>query len=578
MLIDYLEKFRKDLNNILTDKKNLRSHLALLLIWIVLGAILRFSNLASKLPWADEWATLVFSLGNSFLTVPLEQVISLETLMQPLQMNETVSVGNVIGNLLNESTHPPVYFVLTHLWLKLFGTQSGLVSVGLARSLSALFGVVAIPAIFGLGVVIFGSLIYGQIAAALMAFSPYGVYLAQETRHYTLAILLVMASLGCLVVAVRSIGKQQPISLNIVICWIVINSLGVATHYFFALALVTEILVLCVCFIQDLKKRLFSFKKRSPWRNILLAISGTVAGCSVWVWAWLNIPDNQLTDWTKHGNPWSSEFLEPIGRIIGWIVTMIMLLPIEGVPVSISVLSVIIVLVTLFFLLKNTVKYYREQKISNSETAIKNYVLFAILLIFSFVYIGDRDLTLAARFQFFYFPGIILTVAAILSYCWQIKGNRAVSKVTIFVLLIAFFGSLSVINNYAYQKPDRSDLVAPVIREAQQNNPHTPILIATVHKTHEQTGEMMGIAWEWLKQTNVDTNPPQFLLLHKQANLPEQNVTKSFHQQLAKLSRPLDIWVVNFSAPTGLESQNCRADLAYKRRVSGYRYRLYHCW
>ena len=566
------------MNNILTNKKNLRLHLGLLLIWIVLGAILRFSNLASKPPWADEWATLVFSLGNSFLNVPLEQIISIETLMQPLQMNEIVSIKEVISNLLNESTHPPVYFVLTHLWLKLFGTQSGLVSVGLARSLSALFGVVAIPAIFGLSVVIFNSLIYGQIAAALMAFSPYGVYLAQETRHYTLAILLVMASLSCLVVAVRSIDKQQPISLNIIISWIVINSLGVATHYFFALALVTEMSVLCVCLIQDIKKRVFSLKKHSPWRDIFQAILGTVAGCLVWVWAWLNIPDNQLTDWTKHGNPWSSEFLEPIGRIIGWIVTMILLLPIEGVSTSIGVLSVIIVLGTLLILLRNTIKYYQKTESSKLEITIKNYVIFAILLIFSFVYIGDRDLTLAARFQFFYFPGIILTVAAILSYYWQIKGERAVSKTVIFVLLIAFCGSVSVVNNFAYQKPDRSDLIAPVIREAQQNNPHIPILIATVHKTHEQTGEMMGIAWEWLKQIGFDMIPPQFLLLHKQANLPEQNVTKSFHRQLAKLSRPLDIWVVNFSAPTGLETQNCQADLAYKRRVSGYRYRLYHCW
>ena len=48
-----------------------------LLLCIAVGIGLRFTNLESKPPWADEWATLVFSLGNSFKTVPLEQIITL---------------------------------------------------------------------------------------------------------------------------------------------------------------------------------------------------------------------------------------------------------------------------------------------------------------------------------------------------------------------------------------------------------------------------------------------------------------------------------------------------------------------
>ena len=561
----------KNLSYPITKQLRLRNHIILLFIWIVLGTILRFSNLAAKPPWADEWATLVFSLGNSFLTIPLEKIVTLDTLIQPLQLSETISIGDVIHNLLTESTHPPVYFVLTHLWLKLFSMDDGLVSVYLARSLSALLGVFAIPAIFALSSFISGSLMGGQIAAALMAFSPYGVYLAQETRHYTLAILLVIGSLACLVSAIKYLEKKQIIPFKIIILWIVINSLGVATHYFFALALVTETLVLSGWLITDIKRQRF-FKTVSSWRRIGIAILGTIAGCSVWVWAWSNIPDNQLTDWTQHETLLSSEFLEPIGRIIGWITTTILLLPIEGTPVWITVLSVIIVLFTLALLLKYARQYFKKSTPSLVKQIIGKYVFFAILLILAFTYLGDRDLTLAARFQFFYFPGIIILVAAILDYCCQQKAKNIV----FLVLAIAFSGSLSVVNNYAYQKPDRVDLVVPVIREAQQKNP-VPILIATVHKTHEQTGEMMGIAWEWLRQIEPNVTPPQFLLLHKNLNEPEINVTDKFRQQLANLPRPLDIWVVNFSASTGLDSQNCVADLAYKRRVSGYRYRLYHC-
>ncbi len=100
-------------------------HLLLLLFWILLGGVLRFTKLASKPLWSDEFATLVFSLGHSFLTIPLNQVISFETLLEPLKISTAGSVGDVINHLMTESTHPPIYFVLTHWWLQLFPTADG---------------------------------------------------------------------------------------------------------------------------------------------------------------------------------------------------------------------------------------------------------------------------------------------------------------------------------------------------------------------------------------------------------------------------------------------------------------------
>jgi len=49
----------------------------------------------------------------------------------------------------------PVYFVLTHLWMKLFPTEGGLVTLWAARSLSAILGAASIPAIFGMGWLVF---------------------------------------------------------------------------------------------------------------------------------------------------------------------------------------------------------------------------------------------------------------------------------------------------------------------------------------------------------------------------------------------------------------------------------------
>ena len=219
-------------------------HFVLLMAWLAIGTALRFTNLTAKSPWADEFATLVFSLGNSFDTVPLDRAISLDTLLMPLQPRPNADIAAVFHNLMTESTHPPVYFILNHLWMQLFSSENGLASLWAARSLSAILGAISIPAIFGLGWLAFRSRLVAQIAAATIAVSPYGIYQAQEARHYTLAILLIIASLSCLVIATRAIHNKTPFPIWVGLIWVVVNSLGIAVHYFFAIALCAEALVL----------------------------------------------------------------------------------------------------------------------------------------------------------------------------------------------------------------------------------------------------------------------------------------------------------------------------------------------
>ena len=152
-------------------------HFWLLLFWIIIGACLRFTNLGTLPPWTDESATIVFSLGNSFYNVPLNQFIGLQTLLEPFQPNADAKIVDMVNLLLTESTHPPLYFVLAYLWLKLFPAVEGYVSIWAARSLSAFIGVMTIPAIFYFANFAFRSLAIAQIAAAMMAISPLGIFL-----------------------------------------------------------------------------------------------------------------------------------------------------------------------------------------------------------------------------------------------------------------------------------------------------------------------------------------------------------------------------------------------------------------
>jgi uncharacterized membrane protein len=596
---------------ITNKKQNIWLHVCLLGLWLIVGTALRFINLESKPPWADEWATLVFSLGHSFLTVPLDRLISLDTLLLPVQLDSTTQAGDAIANLMKESTHPPVYFVLTHWWLDLFDRPEGLVSLWWARSLSALLGVVSIPAMFGLGWLLCRTFIAGQIAAALMAVSPYGIYLAQEARHYTLVILWVIISLACLIISLRHLQQQSKPPIGIILLWVLINSLGVATHYFVGLTLVAESLVLLYFWLQDIPnngKVLFS----PPWQRIAIAIIGSLVGCSVWLFTWRDIPDSKLTEWVHHGNLWGLEFIEPIGRLCGWIISMLFLLPIEGTTLPVTIISGILMLITLVWLVVIFYKVAGYKLILNisqrrrgfqaapaggadspsrgaeerkrgridRNNLVSVFILVAIGLVLLFTYILDTDLTQAARFQFFYFPAIILAIASVFARIWQAKQAKQIfllgqKNIVILTLIMGFFGGLTVINNFAYQKPDRPDLVVSTMAKIQQqNNSQIPLVIATVHKTHEQTGEMMGLAWEWEHRKDRVSIAPQFLLLHKDRDATV--VTRNLHQFSTQLPRPFSLWLINFSAPETVEEQNCNAETD-KYKSPGYSYRLYHC-
>ena len=258
-------------------------HLLLLLGWLAIGFALRFTNLAVKPASSIEIATLGFSLGHGFSQIPLDRVISASTLLSPLMFEGTVSSADVIHNLMNESTHPPLYFWLTFWWTKLFLNNGELVSLEIGRSLSAIFGSLAIPAIFGLSWVAFRSRLIAHLAAALMAVSPYGIYLAQEVRHYTLTILWVIASVTCLIVATQYIYRRSQLPIWTVCIWILVNSLGIATHYFFSLALGAEGLVVLGLWVWDYRRNTptqFSF---SYWWRIGAVGLGSLVGCLVWL-------------------------------------------------------------------------------------------------------------------------------------------------------------------------------------------------------------------------------------------------------------------------------------------------------
>lgn len=564
-------------------------NLLLLLVWLAIATGLRFTNLAGKPPWTDEFSTLVFSLGNSFQPIPLDQAITSDVLLQPLQPNPEAGVTQVVQHLLSESTHPPVYFVLTHWWLQLWSTDSGgLVSVWGARSLSALFGAASIPAIYHLSWLAWRSRIVSHLAAAVMAVSPYGIFLAQEARHYTLATLWVIASLCCLVVAIRQLQNHTLLPGWLVICWSGINFLGISTHYFFSLTLVAEAIALIFLWWRQSRIEKFlppyTFFHSPPLLTQQIGFVAVVSAIGGLIWLpnfWQQ--SIKLTEWIQAGDRSGLAWVNPIFQALAAWFTMLALLPVEAPALPVVIVSA--VAMTLFFLWALPILYrglrvqWQQPETQSMTQLFAVFIVGAIALFFLLTYGFGIDVTRGARYNFVYFPAVIALIGASLAVCWYTPRSRRNSssrqKLTlpagktavIIIWLVGLLSSITVVCNLGYQKYYRPDLLVQLIQQVSQS----PVLIATTHQNHAQIGEMMGIAREF-KLANSPTSP-QFLLA--QQHQDPKISTAVLQKTLAQLPRPFDLWLVNFSAPA--EVKDCISDPQALPAVNGYNYQIYHC-
>lgn len=126
-------------------------------------------------------------------------------------IDEGISVGIASHDLrdipgaLGQDGNPPLYYLLLHGWIQAFGATEAA-----TRALSLLFALLAIPASFWAGTRLF-SRHAGVLAAAGAAGSPFLTYYAQETRMYSLVVLLsILASASFALAFVR--GERRHVA------------------------------------------------------------------------------------------------------------------------------------------------------------------------------------------------------------------------------------------------------------------------------------------------------------------------------------------------------------------------------
>ena len=173
-------------------------------LWLLLGvvalaALLRFWGLGRESLWLDEATSLVVAQN------PPAAIVSLTT----------------------ADIHPPVYYLLLHVWL-IFGQSE----VAL-RSLSAVIGVLTVLALYGFSRTLWGPAT-AILAALLLAASPHHIWYSQEARMYGLVTL--WAVLSSWLIALAWERRKWPYWAGYVLA----VTLGMYTHYYMGFVVLAQ--------------------------------------------------------------------------------------------------------------------------------------------------------------------------------------------------------------------------------------------------------------------------------------------------------------------------------------------------
>jgi mannosyltransferase len=175
------------------------------------------STIASR----PAWSLRARAITGARVAIPagIGALVALSLLLRTSELgigfwiDEGLSVGiadrplSDIPLALREDGSPPLYYMLLHFWLDIAGRSEAGV-----RGLSLLFALLAIPASYWAGRVIWGTTKAAWFAAVLAAFNPFLAQYAQEARMYSLVALLVIPATACFIraYALDGTGSRRP--------------------------------------------------------------------------------------------------------------------------------------------------------------------------------------------------------------------------------------------------------------------------------------------------------------------------------------------------------------------------------
>jgi uncharacterized membrane protein len=557
-------------------------HYAILVAILLVGLGLRFWQLDSKPLWLDEVITALFTSGHRYTDVPLQAFFPLSELDLLFSFQPGIHCAEITQRVAMDSVHPPIFFCLLYSWMG--GLQHWTDNwVWILRSLPALFGVGAIGAMYGLNRVAF-SPSAGLVGAALMAVSPFAVYLSQEARHYTFPMLLITLALIGLVQIQRDLLAHQ-IHPWVWLGWSAVNVLGLYTHYFCAIALVAQLLAL-FSWIGLQRHRLTWYQ----WGAIGLAI-GFIALCySPWLPTFVEHFSRPETDWLiPYRITWQRRLAPFYQTLVNWVL-MVIALPVENQPDRVVIPLSLIMLGFSVWLLWHIQKGFRLLwRSANHRPTLQllvGFIIGILLQFFAIVYFLNKDLTVVPRYNFIVYPAICAVLGASLVGVQREERYAHVPRTLLTLLLVSFLSSLFVVNGLVFQKSYAPDRVATQMAF----EPDRSLIAVMSYESLQEVALGLSFALELKKLYPPETidSLVRFGFLDRSESYG--NVWRSIRRLEQPLSMPLNLWVMaspgmrtrdypeqlRIQDPNAARRALCPVDPEQFYRI-GFPYQLFRC-
>ncbi|NEQ51585.1 MAG: hypothetical protein F6K11_15825 [Leptolyngbya sp. SIO3F4] len=516
-----------------------QSYLPLILL---LAAFLRLWRLAAKPLWVDELYTAFYSLGKNLKEIPFETLLLPKDYWSLLANPGTP--WQAAQAVTTQSNHPPMFFMMMNGWLQGVGT-----SVWSMRIFAVLWGVVAVAGIFYLGRRVGGPRV-GTLAALLMAVSPYGIYLSQEARHYSLAVAIAVFALSNWIALLQ--GERSPRHW---LCWIGLNALGLYVHYFYSFSLVAQWLFT----ISKLFWRRSNLSQILAW---LLAMGATIVLYSPWLpKALTHFQTEGGTNWLSQSTPiWQTVVLPWLQSLVA-AVFMLILLPVEQVPQWVVVVSALIMLGIFGVVVFQINRGWRSEPLLDLTSPLVSYGLIVFGLMLGVTYGLGKDLTLAPRYFFMLYPAVTVIAAFTLMHRKRWVVGVAIAAGIVSQLLISY--DFALLKSY---------LPGQIGRRLASDNQPTIALIAP------QSNSYRARALSYVLAIPSDANVKVAFTEPATTETWQPNLTNSDTIQTDKLT----LWLVEpqrqnpFPSTVLLANQTCSI-VGERIKTEGTRQQKYQC-
>lgn len=257
---------------------------SLVMIAIVLGIVLRFTNVSHKAFGLDEGFTALQISGygdrDTMEQLVTGQVIGNAALQRFQFPNEERGAVDTVRHLARTAPElPPPYFLMLRGWVGLFGQ-----TVTSLRLFSVALGVLLIPAVYWLCRELFPGTWVGAVAMALVAQSPFHLLSAQEARPYSLWALLIVLSSGALVRALRqqTVGAWAIYSVTL--------ALGFYCHFLHGLVMISHAVFMAW---GEWGQWSLSLRRGALHRYVVASLIGGVLFLPWGIFTWVNFDNVQ---------------------------------------------------------------------------------------------------------------------------------------------------------------------------------------------------------------------------------------------------------------------------------------------